>query len=401
MNAIWKYKVWVGGAFCLLMIGLIVGTIYPKHVSGAPPGTPPEVEVVQVEQKDVPIVGEWIGTLDGFANADVRAQVTGYIIRQCYQEGAFVRKGQLLFEIDPRPFRATLDQAGGQLAQAKAMLANAQAVQGRTELDVNRYTPLAKVQAASQQDLDNAIQNNLAAKATVATAEAQIKTAQAAVETAKINLEFTRLTAPIEGIAGQAQLQVGALVNQSSGPVTSVSTVDPIEVDFTVGEPQYLAWRKRFPTETTRLAADKSLRLELILADGSTHSHEGTFYFADRQVNESTGAIRLAGLFPNPENVLRPGGYGKVRAAVRLQQGALLVPQRAVLELQGGYQVAVLDDANKVSIRSVKVGDRVGNQWIIADGLKPGDRVIAEGVQKLRPGMQVFAKPFVMESKGR
>jgi RND family efflux transporter MFP subunit len=401
MHTLSKYKFWIGGAFGLLVIGLIVGAIYPKRVSGAPSGTPPEVEVVQVEQKDVPIFGEWIGTLDGFTNADVRAQVTGYIMRQGYQEGAFVRKGQLLFEIDPRPFQAALDQAAGQLAQAKATLANAQAVQGRTELDVNRYTPLAKVQAASQQDLDNAIQNNLAAKATVATADAQIKTAEAAVETAKINLDFTRLTAPIDGIAGQAQLQVGALVNLSSGPVTSVSTVDPIKVYFTVGEPQYLAWRKRFPTETSRLAADKGLRLELILADGSTYPHEGTFYFADRQVNEGTGAIRIAGLFPNPDNILRPGGYGKVRAAIRLQQNALLVPQRAVSELQGSYQVAAIEDANRVSIRTVKVGDRVGNQWIIAEGLKPGERVIAEGVQKVRPGMQVNPKPFAAETSGR
>jgi len=401
MNTLSKYKFWIGGAFALLAIGLIVGAIYPKHVSGAPSAAPPVVEVVQVEQTDVPIFGEWIGTLDGFTNADVRAQVTGYIMRQGYQEGAFVRKGQLLFEIDPRPFQAALDQAEGQLAQAKATLANAQAVQGRTELDVNRYTPLAKVQAASQQDLDNAIQNNLAAKATVATAEAQIKTAEAAVETAKINLDFTRLTAPIDGIAGQAQLQVGALVNLSSGPVTSVSTVDPIKVYFTVGEPQYLAWRKRFPTETSRLAADKNLHLELILADGSTYPHEGAFYFADRQVNESTGAIRIAGLFPNPENILRPGGYGKVRAAVRLEQGALLVPQRAVSELQGGYQVAAIDNANKVNIRTVKVGDRVGNQWIIADGLKPGERVVAEGVQKVRPGMQVNPKPFAAQATVR
>jgi RND family efflux transporter MFP subunit len=401
MNTLWKYRLWVGGAFCLLVIGLIIGAIYPKHVSGAPPSAPPDVEVVQVEQKEVPIFGEWIGTLDGFTNADVRAQVTGYIMRQGYQEGAFVRKGQLLFEIDPRPFQAALDQAEGQLAQAKAMLANSQAVQGRTELDVNRYTPLAKVQAASQQDLDNAIQNNLAAKATVATAEAQIKTAEAAVETAKINLDFTRLTAPIDGIAGQDQLQVGALVNLSSGPVTSVSTVDPIKVYFTVGEPQYLAWRKRFPTETTRQEADRNLRLELILADGSTYAHQGTFYFADRQVNESTGAIRIAGLFPNPGNILRPGGYGKVRAVIRLQQDALLVPQRAVSELQGGYQVAAVDDANRVSIRPVKVGDRVGNQWIIADGLKPGEHVIAEGVQKVRPGMLVTPKAFSAVTTGR
>jgi len=274
------------------------------------------------------------------------------------------------------------------------------AVQGRTQLDVERYTPLAKEQAASQQDLDNAVQNNLAAKATVETARALIKTDEAAVETAEINLDFTRLVAPIDGIAGQAQLQVGALVNLSSGPVTSVSTVDPIKVYFTVGEPQYLAWRKRYPTETTRLEADKRLRLELILADGSTYAHEGTFYFADRQVNESTGAVRIAGLFPNPGSILRPGGYGKVRAAIRLQQDALLVPQRAVSELQGGYQVAAVDEKNKVSIRTVKVGDRVGNQWIIAEGLKPGERVIAEGVQKVRPGMQVNPKPFA-ETTGR
>jgi membrane fusion protein (multidrug efflux system) len=401
MNNLSKYKLWIGGAVCLLVVGLIVAAISPKHVSGAQQGAPPDVEVVQVEQKDVPIFGEWIGTLDGLTNADVRAQVTGYLLRQGYQEGAFVKKGQLLFEIDPRPFQAALDQAQGQLAQARAQLANAEAVQGRTRLDVERYTPLAKEQAASQQDLDNAIQNNLAAKATVATAEAQIKTAEAAVETAKINLNFTRLVAPIDGIAGQAQLQVGALVNLSSGPVTSVSTVDPIKVYFTVGEPQYLAWRKRFPTETSRLAADRNLRLELILADGSSYAHEGTFYFADRQVNESTGAIRIAGLFPNPGNILRPGGYGKVRAAVRLQQDALLVPQRAVSELQGSYQVATVDDKNKVSIRAVKVGDLVDSQWIIADGLKPGERVVAEGVQKVRPGMQVIPKPFGRENKGR
>jgi RND family efflux transporter MFP subunit len=399
MNRISKYKVWIGGAVCLAVIGVIIGAVRPKHVSGAQPGASPDVEVVQVEQKDVPIYGEWIGTLDGLTNADVRAQVTGYIMRQGYQEGAFVKKGQLLFEIDPRPFQAALDQAEGQLAQAKAALANAQAVQGRTELDVNRYTPLAKEQAASQQDLDNAVQNNMAAKATVATAQAQIKSAEAAVETARINLDFTRLVAPIDGIAGQAQLQVGALVNLSSGAVTSVSTVDPIKVYFTVGEPQYLAWRKRFPTESSRLAADKDLRLQLILADGSTYPYEGSFYFADRQVNEGTGAIRIAGLFSNPNNILRPGGYGKVRAVIRLQQGALLVPQRAVSELQGGYQVAVVGSDDNVSIRTVKVGDRVGTQWVIAEGLNPGERIVAEGVQKVRQGAHVNPKPFAVAER--
>ena len=378
-----------------LAVGLVISSSIgcAGNGSGAPP--PPTVEVAQVEQKDVPIYGEWIGTLDGFTNADVRAQVSGYLLRQGYQEGAFVKKGQLLFEIDPRPFQAALDQAEGQLAQATANLANAVAVQGRTQLDVERYTPLAREQAASQQDLDNAVQNNLAAKATVATAEAQIKTSQAAVETAKINLDFTRLVAPIDGIAGQALLQVGALVSPSSGTVTSVSTVDPIKAYFTVSESEYLDWNKRFPTQTSREAADKSLRLQLILADGSTYPQEGTFYFADRQVNVSTGAIRIAGLFPNPGNILRPGGYGKVRTAVRVQKGALLVPQRAVTELQGAFEVAVVDSENKVSIRTVTPGERVGSDWIITTGLKPGERVVAEGVQKVRPGAQVNPKPYV------
>jgi RND family efflux transporter MFP subunit len=389
----------IGGALLVAVVALAVLAVRPKHGAGVTGS--PDVEVIPVEQKDVPIYGEWIGTLDGFTNADVRAQVTGYLMRQAYQEGAFVRKGQLLFQIDPRPFQAALDQAAGQLAQAKASLANAQAVQGRTQLDVERYTPLAKEQAASQQDLDNSVQNNLAAKATVATAEAQIKTAEAALETAQINLDFTRLIAPIDGIAGQAQLQVGALVNLSSGAVTSVSTVDPIKVYFTVGEPQYLAWRRRFPTEASRLEADKNLRLHLILADGSVYQQDGTFYFADRQVDVGTGAIRIAGLFPNPGNILRPGGYGKVRAVIRLQQDALLVPQRAVTELQGGYQVAVVGSDDKVAIRTVTVGDRVGSEWVIAEGLKPGERVVAEGVQKVREGAHVNPKPFVAQAKDR
>ena len=397
-----KRTLLIGGLFCLIVIGLIIGAVRPfKHALGAPPGTTPDVEVVKVQQEDVPIYHEWIGTFDGLVNADVRAQVTGYLSKQGYQEGAFVKQGQLLFQVDPRPFQAALDQAQGQLAQAKAALANAQAVQGRTQLDVTRYTPLAMEQAASQQDLDNAVQNNLAAIATVETAKAQIKTYEAAVETANINLGFTRLVAPIDGIAGQAQLQVGALVTPNSGIVTSVSTVDPIKVYFTVGEPQYLAWRKRFPTETSSEAAGKSLHLQLILADGSTYSHEGRFYFADRQVNESTGAIRIAGLFPNPGSVLRPGGYAKVRAVISTQHDALLVPQRAVSELQGGYQVAVVDSNNKVSIRSVTVGDRVGTRWIIADGLNRGEQVVAEGVQKVRTGAQVNSKTFGTDAKDK
>lgn len=394
MNGLLRHKFWIAGVFCLVVVGLAIGAAFrPKH---APPtGGPPVVDVVTVEQKDVPIYGEWIGTLDGYVNADVRAQVTGYLQRQAYQEGAFVKQGQLLFQIDPRPFQAALDQAQGQLAQAQSELANAQAVQGRTELDVKRYTPLAKEEAASQQDLDNAVQNNLAAEATVATAQAQIETARAAVESAKINLDFTRLIAPIDGIAGLAQLQVGALVSPSSGAVTTVSTLDPIKVYFTVSEAEYLDWNRRFPTEAALEAANKNVRLQLILADESTYPREGRFYFADRQVDQNTGAIRLAGLFPNPGNVLRPGGYARIRVAVRTEHNALVVPQRAVTELQGSYQVAVVDSEDKVSIQPVTVGDKVGSEWIISDGLKNGESVVAEGTQKVRPGMKVSPKPFV------
>jgi RND family efflux transporter MFP subunit len=390
MNSSRRRNLAVAGVISLVVIALIVGALRPKHASGAGTAPPPDVMVAQVEQMDVPIYGEWIGTLDGFVNADVRAQVTGYLVRQGYKEGAYVNKGQLLFEIDPRPFQAALDQAEGQLAQARAQLANAEAVQVRTQLDVERYTPLAKEQAASQQDLDNATQNNLAARATVATAQAQIKTAEASVETAKLNLGFTRLTAPISGIAGQAQLQVGALVSTSGTAVTTVSTLDPIRDYFTVSEQDYLQLQKQFST------SDKQRwKLQLILADGTTYPHEGAFYFAGRAVDQNTGAIQLAALFPNPGNVLRPGQYGKVRAVVRIEKGALLVPQPAVTELQGSYQAVVVGPDGKIAIRPVKVGDRIGTMWIIQEGLKPGERVVAEGQQALRPGMIVQPKPFV------
>jgi RND family efflux transporter MFP subunit len=380
----------IAGVACLVVIGLVVGVFRPKRASGAATGTPPEVMVAQVEQRDVPIYGEWIGTLDGFVNADVRAQVTGYLIRQDYTEGAFVNKGQLLFEIDPRPFQAAFDQAKGQFAQAKAQLANAEAVQVRTQLDVERYAPLAKEQAASQQDLDNATQNNLAAKATVATAQAQIETAEAALETARLNLGFTRLTAPISGIAGQAQLQVGALVSTSGAAVTTVSTLDPIRDYFTVSEQDYLQLQKHLSG-----SEKQRWKLQLILADGTTYHHDGAFYFTGRAVDQNTGALQLAALFPNPGNVLRPGQYGKVRAVVRMETGALLVPQPAITELQGSYQADVVGPDGKIAIRTVKVGDRIGTMWIIAEGLKAGERVVAEGQQGLRPGMIVQPKPFV------
>ncbi|HTC61386.1 MAG TPA: efflux RND transporter periplasmic adaptor subunit [Candidatus Saccharimonadales bacterium] len=354
-----------------------------------------DVEVVQVEQRDIPIYGEWIGTLDGLVNADVKAQVTGYLQKQAYAEGSFVKKGQLLFQIDPRPFQVALDQAKAQLMQAQAQLSNAEATQLQAQLNVNKYTPLALEQAATQQDLDNAVQTNVAAKATVLNSKAAIQAAEAAVEGAQINLDFTRLIAPIDGIAGQSQLQVGALVNTSSSAVTTVSTVDPIKVFFTVSEQEYLAFNRQYPTEEIREAEEKRTPLELILSDGTTYAKKGKIYFADRAVNQNTGAIRIAGLFPNPGNILRPGQYARVRASTSIKKGALLVPQRAVSEIQGSYQVAVVDSENKVSIVKVQVGERDGSMWIIEDGLKPGDRVVAEGVQKVRTGAQVNPKPFV------
>jgi membrane fusion protein (multidrug efflux system) len=350
-------------------------------------------------------------------NAAIRAEVTGYLLSQNYAEGSFVRKGQLLFEIDPRPFQAALDQAQGQLAvargqlaQAKAQLALAQAQlaqavadQGRTQLDVDRYTPLAKQQAITQQEMDNAVQNNVAAKAKteagkagIETAKAQIEasnaaveSAEAAVQAAKVNISFTHLASPIDGIAGQAQAQVGNLVSPSSGVITTVSTLDPIKANFTVGEQEYLSLTRGGGNDLAKL------QLQLILADGSAYSHKGKFSFADRQVNQSTGAIQLTGLFPNPGNTLRPGQYGRIRAVIGTSASALLIPQRAVTELQGSYQVAVVNSANTIGIRTVKVGDRVGSMWIVAEGLKAGERVVAEGVEKARAGVQVSPKPFV------
>ena len=385
-------------------------------------GPPPTVEVIPVEQKNVPIYTEWVGTLDGLVNADIKAQVSGYLQKQDYTEGSFVKKGQLLFEIDPRPFQAVVDQgegqlaqANGQLAQAKAQLTQAEAQvavveanQVRTQLDVDRYAPLAKQQAITQQDMDNATQNNVAAKAQVQSAKAQVETARAqiqaaaaavqsvtaTVETAKLSLSFTRLTSPIDGIAGVAQQQVGALVSPAGGPVTTVSTVDPIRVYFTASEQEYLDFHRRYSTPATLDAARKGLKLELILTDGTIYPHPGTFYFADREVSQGTGTIRVAGLFPNPESLLRPGQYGRVRTSLRTKDNALLIPQRAVSELQGTYQVAVVGDDNKIAIRNVKTSDRVGNDWIVDEGLKAGERVVAEGVQKVKAGMVVNPKPY-------
>jgi RND family efflux transporter MFP subunit len=414
-------------ALGFLIMALLISAGCSKGTQAASAPAPPEVEVVPVVQRDVPIFSEWIGTLDGMVNADIKAQVSGYLQKQEYTEGSFVKTGQLLFQIDPRPFEAVLDQAKGQLAQASGQLAQAKAQltqaeaqvsvaeanQVRTQLDADRYVPLAKQQAITQQDLDNAVQNNLASKAQVQSAKAQVETAraqiqaaqasmqaaQATVESAALNLGFTRLISPIDGIAGQAQQQVGALVSPAGGPVTTVSTVDPIKAYFTVSEGEYLDFHRRYSTQETLDAERKQLRLELILADGTTYPKTGNFYFADRQVNQSTGAIRVAGLFSNPGNILRPGQYGRVRTSTHTAQGALLIPQRAVTELQGAFQVAVVGSDDKIDVRPVKTADRVGNLWIITKGLKPGERVVAEGVQKVRPGMTVRPKAYAAQAE--
>src|SRR2546427_95556 len=434
----------------IMILAALIATVRSSKPAQAAP-RPLDVEVAQVEQKDVPIYSEWIGTTDGMVNAEIKAQVTGYLLRQDYKEGSFVKKGQLLFEVDPRPFQAALDQANGQVAQfqgqleqansqvtqaeaqvaqansqilqSQAQLAEAQANQIKTQLDVNKYAPLAEQKAVTQQDLDNAVQVNVVAKAQVEAARAgvettraqlraanaQIGTAKAAIETAKgqienaratvktaeLNLGFTRITSPIDGIAGIAQAQVGNLITTTSAPLTTVSTVDPIKIYFTLSEQQYLYLNKAGLITARSEARVAQIELELILANGSTFPQKGNFYFADRQVDQKTGAIRMAGLFPNPENVLRPGQYGRVRAVTATKNDALLVPQRAVTELQGTYQVAVVGGDNKVEIRTVKVGDRADSNWIIEDGLKAGESVIVEGLQKVRPGAVVNPKPLV------
>jgi RND family efflux transporter MFP subunit len=371
-----------------LTIVIVAGLLFHSGCGKSEPSQarPPDVEVVRVEQKDVPIWKEWIGTLDGLWNAQIRPQVTGYLLRQTYTDGAFLKKDQLMFEIDPRTFQAVLDQAKGQLANAEGQVSTAQANQVKAQNDVNRFTPLAKEQAIPQQDLDTAIQVNLAAKAQVDAAKAQVEAAKAQVASAQLNLGFTKVVSLIDGIAGIAQAQIGDLVTPST-LLTTVSTVDPIKIYFPVSEREYLDYVKEHPEEEKR-----HLTLQMVLANGLVYPHEGQTSLADRQVDPKTGTLRIQGLFPNPGNVLRPGQYARIRTIIRTRRGALLVPQKAVSELQGNYQVAVVGSDNKVQIRPVKVGERAGTDWIIEQGLKPGERVVAEGVQKVRGGMTVNPK---------
>jgi membrane fusion protein (multidrug efflux system) len=347
----------------------------------APP-PPSEVQVITLATTNVPIFEEWIGTLDGYVNAQIHAQVTGYLLTQNYAEGREIKKGDLLFQIDPRPFQAELDQANAKLAQDKAQA-------GKTELDVKRYTPLAQEQAISQEQLDNAVQANLAANA-------QVKADEAAVENGQLNLGFTKITSPIDGLAGIALAQIGDLVGQSGGSVlTTVSTINPIKVYFQVSEQSYLTfWRRLIGSGN----AGETFPLQLLFADGSVYPEPGTFSFADRQVNPNTGTLQIVGLFSNADYMLRPGQYGRVRALTQTLTNALLLPQRAVAELQGTYQVTVVSETNTVHLQSVTVGEQIGSNWIIDSGLKPGDWVVIEGTQKVKEGAVVNPKPFGTET---
>lgn len=441
----------ISAGLTLLVVVVIISIVVARWGKPAKAAARPlDIEVARVQQRDVPIYSEWIGTTDGSVNADIKAQVSGYILRRDYQEGSLVKQGQLLFEIDPRPFQATRDQAAGQLAQfegqleqaksqvtqalaqaaqansqlveAQAQLAQSEANQVRTQLDENKYGPLVAQKAVTQQDYDNAAQTNSAAKAQVkaslagvetaraqlraanaqvgtaraaiATVQGQIDNARAAVRTAELNLGFTRIVSPVDGIAGIAQAQVGDLVNTESAALTTVSTVDPVRVYFTLNEREYLDFTKRGVIGTPSSAGGASLELELILVDGTVYPQKGHLYFADRQVDPLTGAIRAAGVFPNPGNVMRPGQYGRVRAVTSTAGSALLVPQRAVTELQGSYQIAVVGPSNKIEIRTVTVGDRTGSNWVITSGLQAGETVVAEGTQKVRTGDVVNPLPY-------
>jgi RND family efflux transporter MFP subunit len=337
----------------------------------------PDVEVATVVQKDVPIFSEWVATLDGYVNEQIQAQVTGYVIQQTYKEGSFVRKGQLLFQIDPRPFQALLDQANAQLAQTQAQL-------GKTEMDVDRDTPLAKERAIAQSQLDNDVQANKAAKAAVKAAEAQ-------VEEAELNLDFTNVKSLVDGIAGIAQVQIGNLVNPTT-VLTSVSQINPIKADFSISEQEYLHYAERINAETQKEVPTNGPPFDLILADGSVYPYRGTGLLTNRQVDITTGTIQVVCSFPNPQNLLRPGQFGRLRAAPDIRRDALLVPQKAVSELQGTYQLAVVGTENKVSIRAVKLGDRVGPMWIVESGVNPGELVIVEGLQKVQNGSTVKIK---------
>ncbi|MFN0010092.1 MAG: efflux RND transporter periplasmic adaptor subunit [Phycisphaerales bacterium] len=348
-----------------------------------PPPPPPEVVVVAASQRDVSIFSEWLGSADGLVNAEVRARVQGYVLSQLYTEGAVVKAGDPLYKIDPRPFEATL-------AQAQADLSRARANQARTELDVARLTPLAPSGAVSQQELDNAVQDNAANQAAVLAALAN-------VDQAKLHVQYTDVISPINGVAGISKAQVGDLVGGPVGPVlTTISTLDPIRVYFPISEQEYI----RFADEINRIEsarpadAPPKVDLEMILADGSVYPRKGAVDFANRQVGTTTGSIQIGATFPNPGNTIRPGQYARIRAATKVKKGAVLVPQRCVIEVQGFRQVVVVGADNKVTFLSVVAAERIGSDWVIDEGLKAGERVIVEGLQKVKDGATVTTRLY-------
>jgi membrane fusion protein (multidrug efflux system) len=427
-----------------MVAGLLTGC---REGSQSPSSSPLEVDVTPVVQRDVTIHGEWIGTTTGYIDAQIRAFVAGYLVSQHYKEGSFVRKGELLFQIDPRPYQAALDEAKAKLRQAEsevqqaraevkqaesgvdeanaqvdqalADVARAEANQRRTELDVDRYTPLAKDGSVSQQELDDAIQNNLANKAAVVAAKgnvvraragvitaranvarkqanvaralADVERAQAGIEQAALNLSFSRVTSPIDGIAGIRAINIGDVVGRDQSTLlTTVSQVDPIYVEFPIAEQEFLKVAKAWEAATQ--GTGERIALELILSDGSVYRHPGQLDIVGRGVDVTTGTLRMRGLFPNPGNLMRPGQYAKIRAPLEVRQGALLVPQKAIQQLQGIYQLAVVTPEKTVQFRTVKVGPRVGLLWIIDDGLRPGEPVVVDGLQMVKAGETVRPK---------
>lgn len=347
---------------------------------------PPEVLVAEAGTRDVPVYLEWIGTLDGSENAEIRARVSGYLLRRNYQEGSLVKKGDLLFEIDPRPFEAALAEAKSQLEQGKAMQVASQA-------EAERSKELFDKKAISEKELVNKTQLNESNVAKVAALKAN-------VEQAQLNLDFCRITSPVVGIAGIAQAQVGDLVGTASASVlTSVSTLDPIKIIFPVSESEYLASSQRTQENLGKPLDQRPENIELILADGSVFPHKARLLSVDRQVKATTGTILVTALLPNPGNILRPGFFARARVQAQMLEDAVVVPQRAVSEIQGSYQLGVVGADGNAEIRPVKVGPRIGSGWVISSGLKPGEKVIVEGLQKVRSGKPVTAQPWVPPSE--
>src|SRR6201996_9748793 len=362
------------GAATIVLAGATLSGCGKKAAPAGPPPAMP-VSVVKVEPTEVPITGEWVGTLDGYVNAQIQPQANGYLIRQNYREGAEVQKGQILFEIDPRPFQAALDQATGQLAQAKGQVEQAQAQLGLAIINVNRDTPLAKAHAISQSQLDNETQQKAQAEATVTSAKASVEAAEAAVENARLNLGFTHVRSLITGVAGQATTQVGNLVNTQS-VLTAVSQLNPIKVFFSLSDSEYLALIERARKGKGDLLKNaQAIPLTLTLANGEAYPQKGHIEYVDRQINNQTGAIRIASVFPNPGNVLRPGQFGRVRGETEMRKGALLIPQAAVQDFQGLQQVYVVA-GGKAHVTTVTLGAQIGTNWVVEAGVSPGALVI-------------------------